>query len=140
MSKGMLKTAIEMFLGERLVLIEDGDDVSFVTATGHEGVVAPNFVGNLDIWVGEEVVYEVEIELAPILDHSDDYQLFDLYDYIRSIDRGLLKYKSQVFLDVVGRSVENILLNMNLPLEGHAVIGCNEVICVNSQKFLISLN
>lgn len=140
MARGMLKTAIEMFLGERLLLIEDGDDVSFVTATGHEGIVAPNFVGNLDIWIGEEVVYEMEVELAPILEHSDDHQLFDLYEYIRSVDRGSLKYKSQVFLDVVSRSVENILLNVNLPLDGQAVIGCNEVIYVNSQKFLISLN
>jgi len=137
----MLKTAIEMFLGEPILdLDSERDEVCFVTATGHSGTVASNFVGNIDIWVGEEVVYEVELELAPILEHHDDFLLFELYEYLQSVDRNSLKYKSQVFLDVVFRSIENILLTASLPLEGRAVIGCNEVIYVDNRKFLISLN
>lgn len=138
---GMYKTAIELFLGEPLVeMVQDDDAIGFMTITGNLGSMEMNeYSGNWDIWIGEEVVYEVEPELVPLMDHTNDCQLFDLYEYTKSLDCDL-KYKSRRFLTIVQNSIEKLLLNGNLPLTGRSTIGTYEVIYTDSRKFLISLN
>lgn len=137
----MFKTAIELFLGEHLVEMTRADDViEFITITGHLGQMVPNFSGNWDIWVGEEVVYEVENELEPLLNHYNDKDLINLYEYARKIDQDQLKFKSRQFLNIVQGSIEKILVAGSLPLDGRAIVGIYEVIYKNNRKFLISLN
>ena len=138
----MFKTAIELFLGEPLIeMVRDEDAIGFMTITGNTGSMEINdYSGYWDIWIGDEVVYEVEPELTPLMDHTNDTQLFDLYEYAKEIDSHDLKYKSRRFLGIVQGSIEKLLLNGNLPLTGSTVIGNFEVIYTNSRKFLISLN
>jgi len=140
-TKNMFKTAIELFLGEPLVeMVQDEEAIGFMTITGNTGSMEINdFSGNWDIWIGEEVVYEVEPELVPLMSHTNDRQLFDLYEYAKSLDCDL-KYKSRRFLDIVQNSIEKLLINGNLPLTGRSTIGTLEVIYTEQRKFLISLN
>lgn len=140
----MFKTAIELFLGEPLLDVvqdENEEAIGFLTRTGAAGSMEINtYSGNWDIWIGEEVVYEVEQELAPLLRHTNDKEMFDLYAYAKSIDAEMLKYKSRRFLNIVQQSIEKLLINGHLPLVGTTVIGSYEVIYTNNRKFLISLN
>jgi len=140
-NKSMFKTAIELFLGEPLVeMVQDEDAIGFMTITGSTGSMEINtFSGNWDIWIGEEVVYEVEPELVPLMNHKNDRELFDLYEYAKNLDCDL-KYKSRRFKDIVQNSIEKLLINGNLPLKGRSTIGTYEVIYTDTRKFLISLN
>jgi hypothetical protein len=140
-NKSMFKTAIELFLGEPLIeMVQDEDAIGFMTITGNTGSMEINdYSGNWDIWIGEEVVYEVESELVPLMSHTNDRQLFDLYEYAKSLDCDL-KYKSRRFVDIVQNSIEKLLINGNLPLTGRSTIGHFEVIYTETRKFLISLN
>jgi len=138
----MYKTAIELFLGEPLIeMYQDNDIIDFITITGNAGSMEENsFSGNWDIWIGDEVVYEVEQELVPLMDHTNDRQLFDLYEYVKNISEQELKYKSRRFLTIVQGSIEKLIINGNLPLTGSVTIGPYEVTYTNNRKFLISLN
>lgn len=137
----MYKTAIEMFIGVQLVeMVVDDAGIEFTTIAGEVGTMEPNYAGNWDICMDEELVYEVENVLEPLLAHTDDKNLLNLYKYSKEIDDELLKDKSKLFVDVVRGSIEKILIVGNLPLEGRAVIKNWEVIYKNRKKFLISLN
>jgi hypothetical protein len=142
MDEKMSKTAIELFLGIELETIIEGEDGAyyFVTSDGRSGAMAENFVGNWDIWIDDDVVYCVENELVPLLSHHNDNYLFDLYSYATEIKDIELQERSKMFLDIVIKSIEKILLAGRLPLDGSAIVGINEVIYTNGKKFIIGLN
>lgn len=137
----MFGAAIELFLGEPLIeFTQDDEVIEFMTITGTLGTMEMNdYSGNWDIWIGDEVVYEVESELVPLMNHTNDKQLFDLYEYAKSLDCDL-KYKSRRFVDYVQGAIEKLLITGNLPLTGRSTIGNYEVIYTDTRKFLISLN
>ena len=141
-NNNFLIVALQLFLGEGVEIAEKHEDetVSFITSRGDAGFMGPNFTGNWDIWIGEEVVYEVESDLYEIIQHQKDENLIQLYDYIRNIDRSNLKYKSKRFLEVVQMATENVILNFTLPLKGQVKIGEQEVIYKNNKRIKINLN
>lgn len=141
-SNSFLIVALQLFLGESVIGAEKHEDetVSFVTMRGDSGFMGPNFTGNWDIWIGDEVVYEVESDLYEIIQHQKDENLIELYEYIKSIDPDGLKYKSKRFLEVVTTATENVILNFTLPLNGQVTIGDQEVIYKNKKKIKINLN
>ena len=118
-----------------------GDGVSFRLATGEVGTVEKNICnGCWDVYISGDFVYEIETELDPILNHSSNKELFNTYKYLNTLNFNTFQDKSRIFLDVIKVSTENVLLNSNLALEGHAKIGMYEVIYKDKKKFLISLN
>lgn len=137
-----IAVALQLFLGETIVdtAKHEDDSVFFVTYSGDSGVMIPNHQGNLDIWIGEEVVYEIESDLYEVIHHKKDENLIELYDYIRTINSDQLKYKSRKFLKVVQLATENVLLNHTLPLTGQVMINTQEVIYKNNKKIKINLN
>lgn len=137
----MCRTALELFLGDMVVDVEEVDgEIHFETFRGFRGCVVENYNGNLDIWVGEEVVYEMEAEIVPIIEETRDNQLFDLYEYIRGINPLALKYKSKMFVDIVQDSIKKLLIKGTLPVEGRTIIDSMEVIYTKTRKLLIMLN
>ena len=141
MIRSMFKTAIELFLNVELVeMAKDDDGIEFLTDTGSVGTMEQNYAGNWDIYIDEEFMYEVEDVLEPLLVHTNDKNLLSLYKYSKKIDGRRLKNKSRVFLNVVRKSIEKILLCGNLKLNGRAVIKNTEVIYKNKWKILVGLN
>lgn len=137
----LMRTAIELFLGEHIDDITVAEEsVVFTTMTGATGIMEPNFLGNFDIWIGEEVIYEIEHDLFKIMLHKDDKDIFSLYDYLRAINIMELKHKSKLFLYIVKTSVERLLLHNKLDIEGRTIIGTTEVIYHNGKKLTIMLN
>lgn len=139
----LINSAIAHFVGEPVSDISRFDDsVVFQTLNGSMGFIEPNFVGNWDIWIGEEIVYEIEKELFELIeyDRSDSSGLIKFYDQLKEVDTSVMKYKSRTFFDIIKSSVENLLLNHNLPINGGAKIGTFEVCYTNNKKFKINLN
>lgn len=141
-NNNFLIVALQLFLGETVIGAEKHEDetVSFMTSRGDSGYMGPNYTGNWDIWIGDEVVYEVEGDLYEIIQHQKDENLIELYEYIRGIDSAALKFKSKRFLEVVQTATENVILNYTLPLQGQVKIGDQEVIYKNKKKIKINLN
>lgn len=137
-----LKIALQLFLGELILDVCKNEDetVTFVTAAGSFGFMGPNYLGNWDIWIGEEIVYEIEQDLYEIIQHEKDENIIALYGYIRNVEPAQLKYKSKKFLEVVQMATENLILNYTLPLKGQVKIGYQEVIYKNGKKAKIQLN
>lgn len=130
-----------MFLGEYVLEITNVEgEIQFMTITGAFGEIVTNFKGNMEILVNDECIYEIESDLYPVITNGNDRNLFNLYNYIKDMDVNRLKHRSKVFLDVVTKSIEKILINNNLPIAGRTIIGGQEVIYQNNKKIIISLN
>lgn len=139
----LINSAITHFVGEPVSDISRFEDsVVFQTHKGVMGFIEPNYVGNWDIWIGEEIVYEIEKELFDVIeyDRTDTGGLIKFYEELKGIDLTGMKYKSRMFFDIIKTSVENLLLNHNLPIQGGAKIGSFEVCYTNNKKFKINLN
>jgi len=139
-NKSMFKTAIEMFLGEGVIGINQGDVIEFMTVNGSVGSLGSNAEGDMELLIHDEVVYVIEKEMLPLLDHKNDQKLFDLYEYVKSMDVDALKYRSKNFRMVVLNGIEKVLLSLSLPLDGQAVIGDTEVFYMGERRFAIGLN
>jgi hypothetical protein len=139
----LLHSAVTHFIGEPVVDLSRFDEsVVFITGSGTTGFMEPNFEGNWDIWIGDEVVYEMERELFDILDftRTDDGGLIEFYNYIKDFDPNSMKYKSRTFFEIIRSSVENIILNHDIPITGNCVIGSVFVHYGKDKKFKINLN
>lgn len=139
----LVKTALQLFVGNPIKVVSKFDgSIVFTTDKGVSGLVEKNLTGECwDIWVGEEVIYEIEDDILSIMEHNgNDESLFDLYNYVKTVDYNSLKDKSKLFLDIVKNSIENLLLNHLMPIEGEAQVGNEEVIYKNKVKIRINLN
>ena len=138
----LVKTALQLFVGDPITSVSKFDgSLVFKTKSGLAGLVEQNAIGEWDIWVGETVVYEIEDDIFSVMEHKgNDESLFELYDYVKTVDYNSLKDKSKVFLDIVRRAIEKLLINSLLPIEGSAQVGNDQVIYKNKVKIRINLN
>jgi hypothetical protein len=145
--KNMFKPAIELFLGEKIIGFsvyknedEDEDIIEFITKTAAIGCCVLDFSQDLYVWIDDELAYEIEQELIPLLTYNDDKELLNLYEYIKEINYDMLKPQSKLFVDIVIASTEKLILSGNLSLEGSVIIGGQEVIYKNGRNVQLSLN
>ena len=139
----LLHSALTHFVGEPIMQMGKLEDASlmFQTATGVTGLVEPNYVGNMDIWIGEDVVYEIEKELYDLLEYDKkEIGLIEFYNYLKLVDKSEFKIRSKTFFEIVKTSTENIILNYNLPLIGDTTIGETQIHYTDQQKMKINLN
>ena len=139
----LINSAITHFIGEPIADLSRFDkSIVFQTAKGNTGFMEPNFSGNWDIWIGEEIVYEIENELFEVIefDRNSSGGLIEFYNYLKNVNHDGLKFKSKAFFDIIKNSVENIILNHSLPIEGDTKIGIFEIHYKKNNKIKISLN
>ena len=139
----LLHSALTHFVGEPIAQMSKfGDNtLMFQTSTGITGLVEPNYLGNMDIWIGENVIYEIEKELYDLLEYDkNEIGLIEFYNHLKTVDLSEFKNKSKRFLDIVRTSTENIILNFNLPLVGDTTIASTQVHYTQDKKIKINLN
>ncbi len=139
----LLHSALTHFVGEPIIQMNkfNDDTLLFQTDSGVTGLVEPNFVGNMDIWIGENVVYEIEKSLYDLLEYDkNEIGLIEFYNYLKMVDPQEFKTESKNFYDIVKTSTENIILNYNLPLVGDTTIQQTQVHYTEQQKIKINLN
>ncbi len=138
----LIHSALTMFIGEPIDEIDRFDDLwLFKTINGKNGMLEQNFVGNMDIWIGEEFIYEIEKKLFDIIeaDKGED-SLIDLYKYMKTFNLENLQNKSKNFFEIMLDSLENIILNYEIPLIGHIKIKHTELHYNEYHKIKIILN
>lgn len=140
----LLHSALTHFVGEPISQLSKFTDETllFQTDSGITGMVEPNYVGNMDIWIGENVVYEIEKELFDLLElDKKEIGLIDFYNYVKLVDFSEFKSKSKQFFDIVKTSTENIILNYDLlHLVGDTTIKHTQLHYTKEQKIKINLN
>ena len=141
----LIHSALTAFVGEPIVEASSGEDdvLYFVTIIGNEGRMEKNIVsGNWDIYIGEEVVYEMEDEIVRVMDQEEKgINLIKIYNYMRyDINWKNLKFKSRKFLQIVFSAIEKQIVLGNLPLNGSIVIEANWIVYTKGMKFNIILN
>ncbi len=139
----LIHSAITHFIGvpiDEVNRIKD-DSIMFKTHSGEIGFIEQNFVGNMDVWMGETVVYEIEKELFDVIEaDKQDIGFIDFYNIVKEIDSSYFKKKSGVFIEYIKSSLENIILNYSLPMEGDTKIGPFEIHGISDMKIKINLN
>jgi hypothetical protein len=119
----------------------ENDTILFQTHDGTTGMVEPNYVGNMDIWIGETVVYEIEKNLFDMLEYDrKEVGLIEFYNFVKTVDSSEFKGPSRIYYDIVKTSTENIILNYNLPLVGSTTIDTTQIHYTENEKIKISLN
>jgi hypothetical protein len=138
----LMHSAMTHFVGEPIAKMDRFDDtIMFQTSEGVTGIVEPNYVGNMDIWIGEEVVYEIEKDLFDLLESDKrGIGLIEFYNNLKEVDEDMFKEESRLFFYMVKTSTENIILNYDLPLVGDTRIGETQIHYTEDQKMKINLN
>ena len=137
----VVHSALTHFVGSMIRSLND--DLSFETCYGEQGYVQKKMTNDsYDIFVEDELVYNVEGEFFDICnyDQETDCDLIMLYNKMLEIDPYDLKYRTRTFYYSVRRSMENIILNMNLPLNGETKIDNYQLFYTPEHKFKINLN
>jgi len=142
----LIHSALTQFVGEPIAKLSKFDEenqpsVVFETHSGLTGTVVQNYIGNMDVWIGENVVYEIEKELYDLLEYDKKkFGLIEFYNYLKTVDVSYFQNSSKHFFDIVKSSTENIILNYDLPLEGDTQIKDVQVHYTSMQKMKIHLN
>lgn len=141
----LIHSALTAFVGEPIIEASSGEDdvLYFVTYNGNEGRMEKNIVtGNWDIYIGDEVVYEMEDEIVHVMDQEEKgINLIKIYNYMRyDINWKNLKFKSRKFMQIVFSAIEKQIVFGNFPLQGSIVIDENWIVYTKGMKFNIILN
>lgn len=143
----LLHSALTQFVGEPIAQMSKFDashypSLIFQTHSGLTGTVASNYIGNMDIWIGENVVYEIEKELYDLLEYDKkEVGLIEFYNHLKTVDTNAFKSASKHFFDIVRSSTENIILNFdNVSLLGDTQIKETQIHYTENQKMKIHLN
>lgn len=138
----LIKVALQLLINKGIHAVEKTDDsFLFITSEGEFGFIEPNDYGRWDVWIGEEMIYEVENEIRHILEHEKDENLIQLYNYVKSIDTRDLQIQSLKFLTTVKVAMENLICSYRLPLKGIANIRNYDVIYTSAiHPFTINVN
>ena len=142
----LIHSALTQFVGEPIAQLSKFDEdhnpsVIFQTHSGLTGTVSSNYLGNMDIWIGETVVYEIEKELYDLLEYDKKkLGLIEFYNHLKLVDIVEFKDSSKHFYDIVKTSTENIILNYDLPLTGDTRIKETQIHYTSQQKMKIHLN
>ena len=125
----LIHSAITHFIGEPIAEMNKYDDMlMFQTASGTTGLIESNYLGNMDIWIGETVVYEIERELFELLEYDRrEIGLIEFYNFLKNVETDYFKEESKQFFDIVKTSTENIILNFDLPIFGDTTINNTQV-------------
>lgn len=138
----LLHSALTFFVKEPVKEYSKFEDsIVFTTDSGKVGFVEKNFVGNLDVWIGDDVVYEIERELYELIDcdtRKDD--LIGFYSELRKEQIDFFQERSKEFFRIVKDSIENIIVNHDLPIQGCVTIGPNQVYYSKGCKIKVNLN
>lgn len=136
----LVHSALTHFAGEMVINMSD-DTMEFETVHGDTGVVAQND-NFYDIYVGSELVYRVESDFFEICNYNPlDCDIIGLYRRLQAIDPMGLQYRSRTFYRVVKESVENLILDMQLPLvQGDVRIKNYHVFYTPENRVKINLN
>ena len=138
----LMHSCLTHFIGEPVKSMDRGADdmIIFETEIGNKGFVEQNWRGSWDIWIGDNVVYEIENSLYEIVAVEKNASLIELYKIVRDMDTLDFQIKSKSFQAIMRASMENVILNMNLPLEGDIRIGNQQVWYRKGRKVAVHLN
>jgi hypothetical protein len=138
----LIHSCLTHFVKEPIININRFDDIlMFQTASGTVGLVESNYIGNMNIWIGENVVYEIERELFDLVEYDrSEMGIIEFYNFLKKLNQFELKTQSLQFFNIVKSSTENIILNYDLPIVGDTMIEHTQIHYTSNSKLKINLN
>jgi hypothetical protein len=138
----LMHSAITYFIKEPVKeLSKFKESFVFTTDSGRFGYIDKNHNGNYDVWIGDDIVYEIESDLFDMIEYEGrGTDLMGFYENMKKEDLGTFQQKSKEFFNIVMSSVENILLNNDLPIVGSATIGKTQLFYTKCCKITVNLN
>lgn len=140
--RNVLIPFIEYYLGCTIESIEKKDsDIVFSTRWGR-GTAKMSESGNLEVYVGDNKVSEIESKVfETVMESSKSPDVQKYYEDLKSIlaDEHLTFRSSCLIKDIMG-SLEHLLINENVKVEGPIRIGTYFIFPLGDRKEIICLN
>jgi hypothetical protein len=116
----LMYSALDHFLGSdspvRIFRNEMG--ISFETALGNYGLVVPNQDGNWEVFLNDDMIYEIENEVYSIITHEGNAPSIDDYmDKLRGLSSADLKDKSKKFVEMTRSGIEFLAVQGKIDLK-----------------------
>jgi len=135
----LIHSALTHFAGCMINAVDD--NLGFETTDGAIGEIVKTKKGDYSMYIDDELVYTIEGVFLDIINYDEtQVELIELYERMQMIEPSSLKYMTRTFYYRVKCSMEGIILNMNLPLEGTTQIGNYQVFYSHDHKFKLNLN
>jgi len=138
----ILYPIIEHYIGIRVVGVErDEEIVQFKTMLGQGGKIERNLSGDWDLLIEEEKVAEIEDVLFSIFCEAKKQPPIDVYyKKLLRVKKKKLNYRSSILVDQLIKSLEMLMLNMEVKLKNPITIGPYFVLKCLGKKEVIVLN
>jgi hypothetical protein len=138
----ILYPIIEHYIGDGVAGVKRGhDEVSFLTIMGKDGRIEKNEEGDWDLLVEEEKVAEIEDSLFSIFCEAKKQPPIDVYyKKLLKVKRKKLNYRSSILVEQLVKSLEMLMLNMEVKLKNPIAIGPFLVFTSMGRKDIIVLN
>lgn len=138
----ILYPIIEHYIGSGVSeLVRDEELVMFSTVMGKDGRIEKNLLGNWDLLVEEEKVAEIENSLFSIFCEAKKQPPIDVYyKKLLNVKKQKLNYRSAILVDQLIKSLEMLILNMEVKLKNPVRIGPFLAFKLMGKKELIVLN
>lgn len=142
MTIDILYPIIEHYIGDGVAGIKrETESVSFLTVMGKDGRIEKNIEGDWDLLVGEEKVAEIENSLFSIFCEANKQPPIDVYyKKLLKIKKKKLNYRSSILVDQLIKSLEILILNMEVKLKKPITLGQFFIFNLMGKKEVIVLN
>jgi hypothetical protein len=138
----ILYPIIEHYIGDGVAGVRRGEEaVLFHTVMGKDGRIEKNDGGDWDLLVEEEKVAEIEDGLFSIFCEAKKQPPIDVYyKKLLRVKKKKLNYRSSILVDQLIKSLEMLMLNMEVKLKNPITIGPYFVLKCLGKKEVIVLN
>jgi hypothetical protein len=116
----LMYSALDYFLGSDtpVRIFRDDLGISFETALGNQGLVIPNELGDWDIFINDNKVYEIENEVYTIITHEGNSPSIDEYmTKLKTLSESSLKEKSRAFVNMTKSGIEFLAVHGKIDLK-----------------------
>lgn len=134
---------IEHYIGTSVSGVRRDDElVLFKTSTGRGGKIEKNLYGDWDLSVGDEKVCEIEDVLFSIFcDYVEQPPIDKYYKKLLKLkSTKTLNQRSDILVNQLMFSIEFLIMNMEVNLEGPVKIGPFMAFSHNGNKYVLGLN
>lgn len=138
----ILYPIIEHYIGDGVAGVRREDEsVSFMTIMGKDGRIEKNQGGDWDLLVEEEKVAEIEDSLFSIFCEARKQPPIDVYyKKLIKVKKKKLNYRSSILVDQLIKSLEMLILNMEVKLKNPLNLGPFFIFNSMGRKEVIVLN
>ncbi len=122
----LMYSALDHFLetDTPVLIFREEMGISFETVLGRQGLIVPNEMGNWDIFLDNNKIYEIEKEVYSIITHEGNSPPIDEYmNKLKNLSNFSIKEKSKKFVNMTKSGIEFLAFHGKINLKDDFTYG-----------------